>query len=375
MDRLRASTLMVVYQGNSYALNMRFLCLLLFCSSVSLTLIAKAQQVPVQAAESTPALAGAPQQAAPLEHDASITGMVNDGDGELVESAQITLIDGATGRKWSIATGATGRFRFVGLPAGTYTLTVAATGMESMSEPALLQAGQALELPAILLRVATANTDVEVHLSQQDIAEEDLRVEEKQRLAGFVPNFYVAYDWKAPPLTSKQKFKLAGRSIIDPASFIIVGGIAGIEQATNTFPGYHQGAIGYAKRYGAGFADFSIGTVLGGAVLPILFKQDPRYFYKGTGTIKSRALYALSTGVIARGDNGRWQPAYAAITGDFAAGAISNLYYPAGNRNGATVTLENGLLGIAGNSLGNLVQEFLLKKITPTSRKTRTSAP
>ena len=74
--------------------------------------------------------------------------------------------------------------------------------------------------------------------------------------------------------------------------------------------------------------------MLGGAVFPSLFKQDPRYFYKGTGSISSRALYAIANSVICKGDNERWQPNYSAILGGIAAGGISNLYYPASNRSG-----------------------------------------
>jgi hypothetical protein len=104
--------------------------------------------------------------------------------------------------------------------------------------------------------------------------------------------------------------------------------------------------------------------MLGGAVLPVLFHQDPRYFYKGTGTVWQRTRYALSTAVIARGDNGKWQPAYAGLLGDFGSGAISNLYYPASNRNGAGLTIENGFLAVAGDAVGNLLQEFVLRKMS-----------
>jgi hypothetical protein len=102
------------------------------------------------------------------------------------------------------------------------------------------------------LKVATANTDVQVTLTREEMAEEDIRVEEKQRLGGVIPNFYVVYDWNAPPLTTKQKYKLAVRTIVDPVNFVIVAGIAGLEQAGNSFPGFGQGASGYAKRVGAG---------------------------------------------------------------------------------------------------------------------------
>ena len=244
-------------------------------------------------------------------------------------------------------------------------MTITAVGMEEASTQGELNPDESLELPPIALRVASASDEVEVSsLTQQELAEQQIREEEKQRLVGLIPNFYVTYDWKAAPLTPKQKYKLAARSMVDPATFIIVGGFAGLEQATNEFSGYKQGAAGYGKRYAAGLADTDIGAMLGGAVLPVLFHQDPRYFYKGTGTVWHRTLYALSTAVIARGDNGKWQPAYAGVLGDFASGAISNLYYPASNRNGAGLTIENGFLSVAGTGVGNLLQEFVLKKIS-----------
>jgi hypothetical protein len=92
--------------------------------------------------------------------------------------------------------------------------------------------------------------------------------------------------------------------------------------------------------------------------------QDPRYFYKGTGRIASRALYAIASVVICKGDNGRWQPNYSNVLGDLAAAGISNLYYPASDRDGAELTIRNSLIGTAGGAVGNLFQEFLIKRIS-----------
>jgi len=93
----------------------------------------------------------------------------------------------------------------------------------------------------------------------------------------------------------------------------VTAAVAGIEQGTNAFGGYGQGAQGYGKRYGASYADLVTSTLIGDAILPSLLKQDPRYFYKGTGSVRSRILYALATSVICKGDNGHWQANYSAI--------------------------------------------------------------
>jgi hypothetical protein len=145
----------------------------------------------------------------------------------------------------------------------------------------------------------------------------------------------------------------------------MVGAIAGLQQAQNQFGGYGQGAEGYGKRYGASFADFVVGTFVGGAIFPSLLKQDPRYFYKGTGTKRERFRYAVANAVICKGDNGRWQPNYSSIAGSLASGGISNLYYPPNDRNGAGLVFENTAIGIGETAVVNLFQEFLIRKLTP----------
>jgi hypothetical protein len=294
----------------------------------------------------------------------TLSGTVTDEDGAMVPGAKITLQDAASKKTLSAFTDAEGHFSFSNVATGAFTLTAAAAGMQSVTQHGTLNADESLELPPIALHAAASDVVEVSSLTQQEVAEVQMKQEEKQRLVGLVPNFYVTYDWNAAPLTPKQKFKLAARSLVDPATFIIAGGFAGIQQATNEFSGYGPGAAGYGKRFGAQMANAGIGAMLGGAALPVLFHQDPRYFYKGTGTKWQRTKYALSMAVIARGDNGKWQPAYAGLLGDFGSGAISNLYYPAANRSGAGLTIENGFLDVASDALGNLLQEFVLKKIS-----------
>ena len=44
------------------------------------------------------------------------------------------------------------------------------------------------------MTVATALTEVQVGLSQVEVAQQQVEDEEKQRVLGFIPNFYVSYD-------------------------------------------------------------------------------------------------------------------------------------------------------------------------------------
>ena len=104
-------------------------------------------------------------------------------------------------------------------------------------------------------------------------------------------------------------------------------------------------------------------TLLGKAVYPSIFHQDPRYFYKGKGSARSRVLSAMSAAVIARSDDGRWEPNYSTVLGNFSAAAISNLYCPASDR-GISLVVFNGLADIGADAATNLIREFVLKGIT-----------
>jgi hypothetical protein len=295
---------------------------------------------------------------------AALSGTVTDTDGNVIVGARVKLHLQGSNTDNVTTTDASGHFQFSGIAAQHIDLSVKAEGFGVSNSSAVLQPGQVLELDPIKLGAAT-NQDVEVGaLTQQELAEQQIHVEEHQRLAGIVPNFFVSYNWRAAPLTAKQKFELSWRTTIDPVTFLIAGTIAGIQQAQDHFIEYGEGAAGYGKRFGANYADFAIGTFVGGAVLPALFHQDPRYFYKGTGSVWARAGYAIATAVICRGDNGHWQPNYSGVLGDLAAGAASNLYYPSNDRTGASLTIQNGLISVAFDGLGNLLQEFVFHKVT-----------
>src|SRR5450631_2775195 len=288
----------------------------------------------------------------------SISGTVEDPSGAVVAGAQVKL-SGENRRPIADAiSGSDGQFSLTNVAPGSFQLTITAAGFATQTSSGTLHAGENYILPGFALAVATAVTDVEVGVSQTEVATEQLKVEEKQRVLGVLPNFYVGYIPNAAPLNAKQKFKLATRTVVDPFTFVFVAGTAGVEQAQNHFAGYGQGAQGYAKRFGAGYADTVAGTFIGGAVLPSLLKQDPRYFYKGTGNVESRFWYAIASAFICKGDNGRWQANYSNILGSLVAGGLSNLYYPAQDRNGAGLTFENGAIGIGVTAVDNLFQEF-----------------
>jgi hypothetical protein len=212
---------------------------------------------------------------------------------------------------------------------------------------------------------------VDVKASRVEEAQQQIKEQEQQRLFGIMPNFFVSYLPDAAPLNTRQKFELSWKSRLDPVQFGVVGIVAGVQQARGDFGGFGDGAEGYAKRYAAAYANVVTRSLITQVALPSIFKQDPRYFYKGTGSTKARVGYALSRTVIRKGDNGHWQPNYSGILGSLLSGAVSNLYYPAEDRKGVQLTLENTALGLGGAAIGHLAQEFLFKRLTTHSHKTQ----
>lgn len=301
----------------------------------------------------------------------SIRGVVVSKEGEVYEGARVTLLVG--GALQSTQTNTAGEFQFEQVAPGAFTLTFTSQGFKSQTFNGELHPGQAFAVPNVVLGLDESVSEVRVSAETQiEIADQQIHAEEQQRVLGILPNYYVSYDPHPVPLTTKQKFKLAWHSNIDPFNWLTNAGFAGYQQAANSFKGYGQGMQGYGKRMGADTADGFFSDMIGGAILPSLFHQDPRYFYKGTGTIKSRVGYAFANTVVCKGDNMRWQFNYSGILGGLAAGGISNIYYPASSKNDAAVTFEGAGIGLAGAAVQNLFQEFLIKKLTPHAGKNNT---
>ncbi len=321
-----------------------------------------------QASQQTPLPPGQqlPDQQSAGSATGSIQGTVVDGTGAVVAGARVRLTQEGQSPDQEVLSGGDGEFSFANSAPGPFRLTITSAGFAKQTSSGVLHSGEIYTAPPIALAVAATNTVVEVTPSTRtQVAEAQIKEQEKQRVLSFIPNFYVSYIPDAVPLNSRQKFQLAWKTTLDPVTFAVSGIFAGVEQAQNTFRGYGQGAQGYGKRYGASLADSVTATFIASAILPSLFRQDPRYFYKGTGSKRSRLLYAMATAVICKGDNGHWQPNYSNILGNLAAGGISNLYYPVTDRNGAGLTFENGLIGIGSTAVANVLQEFIVRKFTP----------
>lgn len=202
-----------------------------------------------------------------------------------------------------------------------------------------------------------ADKTVEDKKTAEEKEREIQRQEQSQRLLRTIPNFATTNRRDPPPLTTAQKFHLFRKSAFDPVEFGVVGMQAGISQAEDEFPEYGQGASGFGKRYGATLADEVSSSFFTDFFYPVLFKEDPRYFRLGEGSIKHRLGYALKQEVICHLDKGgrsfSWENAFGALT----SGAVSNAYYPQSDR-GFGLTMSRSAISAAYGSLGGVVDEF-----------------
>ncbi len=200
----------------------------------------------------------------------------------------------------------------------------------------------------------------------------------KDRLFFALPNFLTVENAaNVPPLTAGEKFKLVGRSAFDPVQFVWYAALAGISQASNSEPGFGQGAEGYGKRYGAYFADGTIENFFVGAIFPSILRTDPRFFQSSTGTFMHRTGYAISRAFVTRSDSGHSVFNASEIFGSAVASAISTYsyhphpgYHP--GQDGPYIESDRTLKNTAsvwGSQVGYDTITFVIKEFWPDVRR------
>jgi hypothetical protein len=300
---------------------------------------------------------------APNTKTGRILGTVVDTSNDPVPDAAVVLQEPA-GNRLAAVTKEDGSFAFPSVTPGiAYQFTVTAEGFADWSSSITVEPGQDKTLTDVKLRILAVQRAVTVSYSEKQIAAQEFKAEEQQRILHFIPNTYVTYEPHPEPLTTGMKFHLAYKSLTNPFFFARTGAWAGVQQAIDKPDQWQQGAKGYGKRVGAGFADATAEGLIGNAILPSLLHQDPRYFYQGSDTKKSRALHAVLAAFICKGDNGKTQPNYSMWGGSLIASSIALSYYPSSDRNAQHV-FKNFGIGMGLHMAGGVVQEFILDKLT-----------
>ena len=313
------------------------------------------------------ALASGQEVSALAPQPATVVGTVVDVNGGVVPGATVILSRSNPDQRLITSSDSNGLFQFENVPPGEdWHLTVHMQNFADwMSKTIVLTPGQYRLLTGVQLHLAMVAVSVTA-LTPEQVATEEVVAEEKQRILGVVPDFYVVYDRKPMPMTSRLKFQLAWKALTDPAT--IAGFVlnASIYQAAH-YPDYREGVEGYGQRLGSTFAGGYANVLIGDALLPSILHQDPRFFYQGTGTTRSRLLHALSNPILTYGDDGRRQFNFSGIGGDFASGAFAYVYYPSQQRD-STLLYKSVLIGVGGRIANGLLQEFALKRLASRGR-------
>ena len=293
-----------------------------------------------------------------------IVGTAVDINGDPVPNATVELKSLDSNDPHTVITGESGSFEFRGVPPGVpYEITIAAQDFVDWRSPSMtLEPGQFKIVTGIQLEIRPQVTRIDVTYDPVQVATEQLNAEEHQRVFGFIPNFYVSYEKNPAPLTAKMKFQLALTVSTDPVTAAGVFGMSAIRQAADS-PNYGQGWGAYGKRFGATAADGFSDIMIGGAILPSLLHQDPRYFYQGTGTTGSRIRHAMFSPFVTRSDSGKSMPNYSSLGGNLASAGLSNLYFPRANR-GVGLVFGNFAIGTAERIGASLAQEFIIGRFT-----------
>ena len=293
----------------------------------------------------------------------SILGTVVDGSNDTIPNATVVL-QKPIGDPLTFVTKEDGSFAFHDVTPGIgYQIAVTAEGFEEWNSSITVEPGQEKTLTDVTLHILAVRRAVTVTYSSQEVAAQQLKAEEQQRVLGFIPNLYVTYEPHPEPLTTEMKFRLAYKDLTHPVFFARVALWAGVQQARDNPSEWQQGAKGYGKRLGGGFADAVTGSLISNAILPSVLHQDPRYFYQGTGTKWSRARHAILSPFVCKGDNGATQPNYSQWGGSLIGYSISTAYYPSSNRTAGHV-FENFGIDMGLHVASSLAQEFILGKFT-----------
>jgi hypothetical protein len=307
--------------------------------------------------------ASAQSNEAPNTKTGSILGTVVDSNNDTIPNATVVL-QNPVGDPLTVVTKDNGSFAFHDVTPGiAYQITVAAAGFGEWSSSVTVDPGQEKTLTDVTLHILAVQRAVTVTYSSQEVAAQQLKAEEQQRVLHFIPNLYVTYEAHPEPLTTKMKFHLAYKDMTHPVFSVRVAAWAGVQQARDNPDEWQQGAKGYSKRLGAGFADATTGSLISNAILPSLLHQDPRYFYQGTGTKWSRARHAMLAPFVCKGDNGATQPNYSEWGGSLIGYSISTAYYPSSSRTAGHV-FENFGIDMGLHVASSLAQEFILDKFT-----------
>jgi hypothetical protein len=182
--------------------------------------------------------------------------------------------------------------------------------------------------------------------------------QQTKRMFWIIPNFAaVSADTKLPPLSSREKYRLAVQDSVDYSSFVWAGMLAGQNMALRSYPELGNGTAGYSRYYWRAFVDQASESFFSEGLVPAVTHEDPRYYTLGHGGFFRRIGYALSRVVVTKTDSGRRSFNYSKIVGSGMEAGLSNFYYPPQER-GLRSTGVNWAAELEAAGLNNIIREF-----------------
>ena len=149
----------------------------------------------------------------------TILGTVVDTTDDPIAGANV-ILQGPAGDRLTAITKDDGGFAFDQAPAGVaYQITVTAEGFAESNSSITVEPGENKTLPEIKLRILAVQRAVTVSYSSKEVAAQQVKAEEQQRVLSFIPNMYVVYEPHPEPLTTRMKFHLAYKSLTNPFFF------------------------------------------------------------------------------------------------------------------------------------------------------------
>lgn len=128
-------------------------------------------------------------------------------------------------------------------------------------------------------------------------------------------------------LRPRQKYAMAYHDIFDISLPIESLVYAGANKLMGD-PDYGHDAGAFGKLIGYNAGDLASTFFFSDALLSSAFHQDPRYFRKGSGSVRSRIWWALRSQFVAFSDRGTEMPNYSNMLGFGMASALDNAYLP-----------------------------------------------
>jgi hypothetical protein len=175
------------------------------------------------------------------------------------------------------------------------------------------------------------------------------------------------------PMTQPERNRLYIKTMVNPLGFAKAGLSAGIDQWNDKPEEWEQGASGYGKRYANILGQYSIKRTVTFGLASVLH-EDNRYFNSGKTGFWPRTEYALSSGILARHDDGTRRISVSQLGGVAAGAFLSRFWQPPSQHSAGDGAVSFGI-SMASNIGFSVAKEFIPDLGRAIAKKRRKPTP